>query len=257
MPIPACCYCGAQLPTTRRRRVATPDQVANAAQYRAGAGKSPRETAIHICESCNRRPPTSETAAQVRNRVHQRVTLTQVATRSQEASEREYGWCTLFLIIDCGLFRWTANLNLSQAPPIRPPLADLTNIAPLQFSSPIKRTKSEPLPAAARIPPFSPQSPLSVLGRAAIVTLAADSQPTKVVALKLNTSEKTVRRWKRKFEEKQSLDDEPRSGRPMEFDEETCVNIASSIRRRCICGDALVDTAWVTYFYSRRIWTHR
>ena len=121
-------------------------------------------------------------------------------------------------------------MNLAQAAPVRRPLVDITNIAPLQFGSPIKRTRSEPLPAAAAIPPFSPQSPLSPLGRAAIITLSADAQPTKVVALKLDTTQRTVRRWKRKFEEQQTLDDEQRSGRPMELDEETMVNIAVTAR---------------------------
>ena len=121
-------------------------------------------------------------------------------------------------------------MNLAQAAPVRRPLVDITNIAPLQFGSPIKRTRSEPLPAAAAIPPFSPQSPLSPLGRAAIITLSADAQPTKVVALKLDTTQRTVRRWKRKFEEQQTLDDEQRSGRPMELDEETMVNISVTAR---------------------------
>ena len=115
------------------------------------------------------------------------------------------------------------------ATPVRRPLVDITNVRPLDFGSPIKRTRSEPLPAAATIPPFSPQSPLShsdVLRSSHSLLI----QPTKVVALKLDTTQRTVRRWKRKFEEQQTLDDEQRSGRPMELDEETMVNIAVTAR---------------------------
>ena len=47
------------------------------------------------------------------------------------------------------------NLNPAQAAPVRRPLADLTNVRPLQLGSPIKRSKSDPLPAAAAIPPVN------------------------------------------------------------------------------------------------------
>lgn len=128
------------------------------------------------------------------------------------------------------LYRFGRNLNLQPAPAPRRPLADLTNTQPLVFGSPIKRSLSDPIPGTRLPAVIAPQSPLSPLGRAAVVTLAADKQPTKVVALKLDTSERTVRRWKRKFEEQQSLEDEKRSGRPFALDEETMINIAVTAR---------------------------
>ena len=100
----------------------------------------------------------------------------------------------------------------------------------MQSGSPLKRSRSEPVLALGAAAAIAPQSPLSLLGRAAIITLAADKQPTAVIAAKLDTSEKTVRRWKRKFEEMQTLENEVRSGRPVKLDEETKVNIVVTAR---------------------------
>jgi transposase len=112
-----------------------------------------------------------------------------------------------------------------QQHPQRQPLADLTNTQPIKFNSPIKRSRSEPLPGM-RIPAvIAPQSPLSLLGRAAIVTLSADKQPTKVIAHKLATSEKTVKKWVARFEEDATMEDVQRSGRPWKTREDDRINI--------------------------------
>jgi transposase len=81
------------------------------------------------------------------------------------------------------------------------------------------------LPSTRMPAVIAPQSPLSVLGRAAIITLAADKQPIPLIAAKLDTSEKTVKKWVTRFEEDATMEDAERSGRPWKTPEEDCINI--------------------------------
>ena len=121
-------------------------------------------------------------------------------------------------------------MNRPQAPPERRALSDITNVTPLAFHSPIKRTRSQPLPSAPLPPLVAPQASLNDLGRAAIITLSADHQPAPVVAAKLNISTRTVHRWTTRFAKVPSLYDRFRSGRPIKVDEATKINICVTAR---------------------------
>ena len=87
------------------------------------------------------------------------------------------------------------NSNVLQPTAPRRPLADISNAAPINFGSPIKRSRSEPVPGTCIPAAIALQSPLSPLGRAAIITLAVDQQPIPLIATKLSTSEKTIKKW--------------------------------------------------------------
>lgn len=73
------------------------------------------------------------------------------------------------------------------------------------------------------------KSHLTELERKAIITLAADQQPTSMVATKINCIPKTVRKWVHHFEEERDVEDAYRSGRPKITTEEE--------------DDAIVDAA--------------
>src|SRR4051794_37176498 len=98
MPTPACCYCGTELSTLRRRRHATSGELAGAAQYRQCTGAPARKAAVHICESCHRRPPALPPAVGVRHRVHHTRAATIVLARSADSVRIACCWCTLCLL---------------------------------------------------------------------------------------------------------------------------------------------------------------
>lgn len=107
----------------------------------------------------------------------------------------------------------------------RAPLSDITNIVPLYLGSPPRRSVSVPsslpsaaVPMAAALPSYlelerTPTSRLERLERAACAVLVADGQPMDVVAQKVQTTPKTVRRWAQVIEDQDDLEDEYRPGR--------------------------------------------
>jgi transposase len=59
----------------------------------------------------------------------------------------------------------------------------------------------------------TPTSPLTLLERAAAAALVADHQPVDVVAAKLQTTPKTVRRWSQVTEDEDDVEGAHRAGR--------------------------------------------
>jgi hypothetical protein len=92
MPTPACCYCGSNIPITRRRREASPQQLVNGAAYRARAGFTARADAKHICGGCNSHPPALPTEQQVRQTSYQTVDASQVPASSSLRSPAGHSW---------------------------------------------------------------------------------------------------------------------------------------------------------------------
>lgn len=225
MPIPACCYCGTRIPNTNYRRKANAEQLARSVKYRTATGLTQRDDATHICGGCNSHPPQFTPQQQVRNRSYNSDVVPQVPMECREMSQCIHSLYDRFLDVDLVAFFFLRNLNFPQPTPTRRPLLDISNTAPLNLGSPIKRSRSDPLPAAAGdIPSFSTH-PLSPLARAAIITLAADQQPIPLIAAKLDTTSKTVKKWVDRMEDTQSLEDDQRSGRPDKLTEAEKVNI--------------------------------
>lgn len=115
----------------------------------------------------------------------------------------------------------------------RIPLANITNVRPLDFSSPLKRSSSALLPSASAVRPPQPpiraaseRSPLSPLQRAAVITLAVDGQPKPVIAKKLQTTVATVSRVIDHYDENKNIEDRERTGRPPLLAEEDKERIA-------------------------------
>jgi len=96
----------------------------------------------------------------------------------------------------------------------RLPLADITNTPPLQLGSPARRSLSTPstLPRWLSLQ-RTPTSPLTLLERAAAAALVTDHQPVDVVAAKLQTTPKTVRRWSQVTEDEDDVEGAHRAGR--------------------------------------------
>ena len=103
----------------------------------------------------------------------------------------------------------------------RPPLADITNIQPLNLGIPLRRTASTPstLPSYMELQ-RTPFSPLTALERAAAAVLVADHQPLAVVAAKLQTTPRTARRWAQMVEDQDGTDGDYRPGKFRALDSE-------------------------------------
>jgi len=110
-------------------------------------------------------------------------------------------------------------------------LSDITNLAPrvLDLGQGPRRTLSNPIPCTTpqkstaesipvymmdTPPPRPTHSPLTKIERIAAVVLTLDGQSPSVVAAKLNTTPKTVKRWTERFEDEYDVSDDYRSGRP-------------------------------------------
>ncbi len=110
----------------------------------------------------------------------------------------------------------------------RAPLADLTNIQPLDFGLAPRRSQSDPAPkpatasAAFLSPPRTRplHAPLEKIERYAAVVLTADGQSPDAVAAKLQTTPKAVRKWAEAFEDDGEVEDAYRCGRPNVLDDE-------------------------------------
>ncbi len=109
----------------------------------------------------------------------------------------------------------------------RAPLTDITNIKPLQLGLSPRRSLSDPTPqgsaaaAALLTPPRPLRAPLAVIERYAAVVLTSDGQSPTVVAAKLQTTPKAVRKWSEAFDENGDVEDAYRCGRPPVLSEET------------------------------------
>jgi transposase len=135
--------------------------------------------------------------------------------------------------ISCGSSDLTGCASVLCLTCVQPPkraLSDITNTHTFDFSSPIKRARSEPLPAqvAAAAASSSPLTRLTPMHRSAIVTLRYDNQPVSTIATKVGTTEKTVRHWIDRWDENGHVEDEQRSGRPQLLSEAEKTSIAVS-----------------------------
>ena len=68
MPSPRCCYDGAAIHASRHPRLATAQQLADAATWRQQRGGAPAAHALHICNTHRLQPPTLPPAAEVRRK---------------------------------------------------------------------------------------------------------------------------------------------------------------------------------------------
>ena len=121
----------------------------------------------------------------------------------------------------------------------REPLRDITNIQPLQLGTPPRRSVSAPVSSAALSPLPSylslqrtPHSPLTHIERAAVAVLTADGQSTSVIAQKLQTTPKTIKRWRSVAEDDDELTDDYRSGRSY---------VLTSIEMEAIVDHAIIN----------------
>jgi hypothetical protein len=92
MPTPACCYCGSNIPITRRRREASVQQLQNGIDYRARAGLTPRATAKHICGGCNSHPPALPAQQQVRHTSYHTTAASQVHASNAVRRGAAHSW---------------------------------------------------------------------------------------------------------------------------------------------------------------------
>lgn len=145
----------------------------------------------------------------------------------------------MFACLYCGTpFPFSLLSLYSQAPAAaaaqweedRVPLADITNIQPLQLGTPPRKSSSLTAPPLSPLPSYlslqrTPSSPLTRLERAAIAVLTADHQPIDHVAAKVQTTPKTVRRWRDIGDDDDDAEDDYRCGRPHSLTKEQMESI--------------------------------
>src|SRR5690349_13160335 len=73
MPHARCCYCGKDIPSTRRRYRASDDQLLSSAAWRVSRDLPVLQHALHVCSTHSRRPPSEHSLSPTRAKVLQHV----------------------------------------------------------------------------------------------------------------------------------------------------------------------------------------